>query len=352
MNMQSAGAMVGVRRVTSIDAGECARIDAFVMAHPDGSPFHRPAWVQAVAKGCGQAGFFLTAQDGGGRIIGVLPVTQMRSRLFGKALTSSGFAVGGGVLGSFAGAERLAAEAWRQAVVSGYPSVELRGGTRPSAEWIAEEGAHANFARDLAVNDDAQLLAIPRKQRAEVRRAIGFDLDVEIGRGPRDRDAHYAVYAASVHNLGTPVFPRKLFEAMLDGFGDDAEILTIRRQGRALSSVLSFRHGSTLMPYWGGGTADARTWRANDAMYWELMKRARALGCTRFDFGRSKIGSGAYAFKKNWGFAPEPMRYWVRGARREVSPNDPKYQRKIELWKKLPLPVANFVGPFISRGLG
>ena len=73
---------------------------------------------------------------------------------------------------------------------------------------------------------------------------------------------------------------------------------------------------------------------------------------TAMDFGRSKTGSGAYAFKKNWGFAPEPLRYWTRGAAREVSPNDAKYGRKIELWKKLPLAVANVLGPMLSRGLG
>lgn len=351
MNMQAVSARIDVARVPLSDAAAMARIDAFVLGRPEGQVFQRPAWLKAVTRGCGQDGFFLIAEERG-RLTGVVPVTHMRSLLFGKALVSSGFGVGGGILGSDDAAVAIAAELWRQATADGIASVELRGGTGPGVGWVVQEGAHANFARDLAVSDEAELLAVPRKQRAEVRRAIGFGLDVEIGRGKRDRDAHYKVYAASVHNLGTPVFPRRLFEAMLDGFGDDAEILTIRREGVALASVLSLRHAGTIMPYWGGGTTEARTWRANDAMYWELMNHARRTGCTRLDFGRSKVGSGAFAFKKNWGFEPEPMRYWVRGDKPAVSPVDPKYQRKIELWKKLPLPVANFVGPFISRGLG
>lgn len=350
--MQPTGAMIAVAHVPLSDDAAMARIDAFVSGHPRASPFHRPAWARAVEAGCGQTSFFLVAQDASGRIGGVLPVTQMRSRLFGRAMVSSGFGVGGGILGDAASAQVLADELWRTANDRGWPSVELRGGHEPGESWTVEEGAHANFARDLAMDDDAELLAIPRKQRAEVRKAIGFALDVEVGRDVRDRNAHYATYAASVHNLGTPVFPRKLFAATLDAFGKDAEIMTIRRHGRALASVLSLRHGDTLMPYWGGGTTEARTWRANDALYWELMKRARAIGCTRFDFGRSKVGSGAYAFKKNWGFDPQPMRYWTRGVARSVSPNDARYQGKIELWKKLPLPIANLIGPFISRGLG
>ena len=350
--MQTANAMVGVAQVDLDDAPEMKRIDAFVSACPDGAPFHRPAWLQAVAHGCGQGGFYLVAQDGGGALRGVLPVTDLRSFLFGNAMISTGFGVGGGVLGGVVASRALGDEVWRRASAVAYPTVELRGGVRPSDDWRAEEGHHANFARDLAADDEAELLAIPRKQRAEVRRAIGFDLEVEVGRADRDRRAHYAVYAASVRNLGTPVFPRALFEAMMNAFGQDAEILTIRKDGVPLASVLSIRHGGTIMPYWGGGTADARTWRANDAMYWELMKHARAIGCTRFDFGRSKVGSGAYAFKKNWGFEPEPLRYWVRGDTREVSPNNARYERKIALWKKLPLPVANVLGPLISRGLG
>lgn len=352
MNMQPTAKMVSLSEVSLSDAAKLARIDAFVCEHPDGQLFQRPAWLQAVAEGCGQDGLFIVAQDAGGRLVGLVPVTQMRSRLFGRAMVSSAFGVGGGILAEPETAQAFADLLWHRAQDGGFASVELRGGTPPGESWEAQEGAHANFARDLAADDDAELLAIPRKQRAEVRKAIGFGLEVEIGRSTRDLLAHYGVYAASVHNLGTPVFPRKLFEAMINRFGQEADILTIRKDGVPLSSVLSFRHRSTIMPFWGGGTAEARTWRANDAMYWELMRHAREAGCTRFDFGRSKVGSGAFAFKKNWGFQPEPLRYWTKGQRREVSPNDAKYQRKIEAWKKLPLPLANLLGPLISRGLG
>jgi lipid II:glycine glycyltransferase (peptidoglycan interpeptide bridge formation enzyme) len=87
-------------------------------------------------------------------------------------------------------------------------------------------------------------------------------------------------------------------------------------------------------------------------MYFELMRSAAARGCTRFDFGRSKLGTGAYAFKKNWGFDPQPLVYWIKGEAREVNPLSPKYRLKIALWKRLPLPVANLLGPAIARGLG
>ena len=110
------------------------------------------------------------------------------------------------------------------------------------------------------------------------------------------------------------------------------------------------------MPFWGGGSFAARGLRANERMYFELMCHARRKGCTRFDFGRSKTGSGPFAFKKNWGFEPEPLTYWTWSAEgveaRNIDPTDEGHSAKIELWKKLPLRVANTIGPWIARGLG
>jgi FemAB-related protein (PEP-CTERM system-associated) len=177
-----------------------------------------------------------------------------------------------------------------------------------------------------------------------------------VGRGRVDREAHYRVYSESVRNLGTPVFPRALFDEMLQEFREDADILTIRKDGKPIASVLSFYFKNTVYPYWGGGGIDARTWRANELMYFELMRHAASRGCTRFDFGRSKLGTGAYAFKKNWGFEPQPLTYAVRtpdgSTPREINPLSPKYRLQIALWKKLPLWAANRLGPPIARGLG
>ena len=232
-------------------------------------------------------------------------------------------------------------------------TIELRGGEAPE-HWHVRTDGHCSFVTNLAADDDAQLQAIPRKQRAEVRKGLAEDLVVSVGRGPEERAAHYAVYAESVRNLGTPVFPRSLFEATLDAL--DCDILTVSHRGKPVASVLSFYHAGAVMPYWGGGTHEARRLRANDRMYYELMLHARRRGCTRFDFGRSKTNSGAWAFKKNWGFEPEPLSYasWTApGAEpRDADPTSAKHAARIALWRRLPLSLANRLGPPIARGLG
>lgn len=348
--------MVAVRLAARLaDANDDARITAYVAEHPEATPFHRLEWGRAIARGCGQVTHWLLATQGE-TIAGAVPLTEMHSPLFGRALVSSGFGVGGGILADTTEiAEALGAAAWNLAQRLSCPSLELRGGELPD-DWAQDNTTYLNFSRPLASDDAAELLAIPRKQRAEVRRALGNELTIEVGRSAIDRDAHYRIYATSVRNLGTPVFPRALFAAVLDAFGDDADVLTVRQGDVALASVLSLYHRGTVMPYWGGGTSEARPARANDMMYFALMRHARERGCTRFDFGRSKAGTGAAAFKRNWGFEGVPLTYASRTAagmaKRSVNPLDPKYSLPVRLWQRMPLSVANRIGPMISRGLG
>ncbi len=347
-----------VRSADLADPDQAQQIDAYVRGCAESTPFHLTTWSRAVARGCGQAAHYLIAEDGEGALAGVLPMTAVLSPLFGRALVSSGFAIGGGVLADSDGlAGQLINHALALAAQLNCPTVELRGGMLPQTGWHIDDMTYLGFARGLAPDDEAELLAIPRKQRAEVRKALGFELKVEIGTAKADRDAHYQVYATSVRNLGTPVFPRALFDAVLDEFANDADILTVRHQGRAIASVLSLYHAGVVMPYWGGGTADARTWRANDLMYYALMLHARKdKGCTAFDFGRSKAGTGPAAFKRNWGFEPRPLtyaKYAPDGQKpREINPLDPKYRLQVQLWQKLPLWAANKMGPLIAKGLG
>lgn len=334
--------------------GRAAAALARFVAEEGGSLFHLPQWLGAVERGSGQrAGGFVARQMG--VITGWLPLTEVRSVLFGKALVSSGFGVGGGILASHPdAAAALARAASDHAAAHGFASIELRGGTIPEG-WASWNDKHCGFERALAGDDEAELLAIPRKARAEVRKGLGFGHRITIGLSASDLAAHYACYSASVRNLGTPVFPKRLFAAMLEAFPETSDILTVWQGETPLASVLSFYHAGAVMPFWGGGTFDARAARANEVMYYELMLHARRQGMVRFDFGRSKTGSGPYSFKKNWGFVPAPLTYggWsAPGAPpRNIDPTDASYSRKIELWKKLPLPVANLIGPVIARGL-
>jgi len=339
-------------------AADAPRIAAFLADHPAATPFHAPEWLAAVERGTGNTALALLATRGE-TVQAYLPLSEVHSPLFGRLLASTGFAVGGGLLlADGADPAPLLAAAIELAARRSCPAIELRGGTLPppGSGWQLKTHSHATFVQPLAADDEAQLLAIPRKQRAEVRKGLDQPLTITTGSADADRAAHYAVYAESVRNLGTPVFPRALFAEVLAAFGPAADILTVWHGAAPVASVLSLYHRGAVMPYWGGGTRAARPLRANDRMYFELMRHARARGCTRFDFGRSKANSGAYHFKRNWGFTPQPLAYaaWTApgSPARDADPVSAKHAARIAAWQRLPLGFANALGPAIARGLG
>jgi FemAB-related protein (PEP-CTERM system-associated) len=345
---------MSVRIADLADPAERGRIDDYVAGHPEAELFHRPQWSLAVEEGCRQRGHYLIAEDGRG-LTGCLPLIEIRSPLFGNAMVSVGFGTGGGpIADDKATATRLLAAGWELAGRRACRSLELRGGPVPEG-WAAQTGVYADFRKELPQGDEAILRAMKRRHRS-IRRAREFDLEVRIGSGDADRALHHAVYGEMVRNLGSPVYPRSLFAAMLDRFGADADIVTVLKDGRPLASALNFYFRGTVMPFWGGGTAASRDYSASEMMYYQVMCHAARRGCTAFDFGRSKVGTGTYAFKENWGFEPRPLVYAVRtmdgAAPRSVNPLDPKYRLQVALWKKLPLPLANRIGPHIARGLG
>jgi FemAB-related protein (PEP-CTERM system-associated) len=340
--------------VKTLTDADHARWDAFVTATPAATFCHRAGWRRVIERAFGhRTHFAYTERDGA--ITGVLPLTEIRSRLFGHALVSNAFQVYGGP---------AAVDAESQAALIGYATdllaetkadhLECRTIAAPDLPgWVIKDGLYVTFRREISADHDKNLTAIPRKQRAVVRKGLANDLTVRTG---HDWRTLHRVYSESVRNLGTPVFPRRYFALLCEEFGDDADILVVEDQGTPIAAVLSFYFRDEVLPYYGGGTPAARTRAGNDIMYWEVMRRAADRGCRIFDFGRSKVDTGAYSFKKNWGFTPTPLNYAfklrVGDTIPDVNPLNPKYRLMIETWKRLPLPVANLIGPFVVRNLG
>jgi FemAB-related protein (PEP-CTERM system-associated) len=327
-----------------------------VHACPDATFFHLSGWQRVIEQSFGiQTWFYYVQQDG--VIQGVLPLAEIRSRLFGHSLGAMPFCVYGGVAAIDDGARRMldaAAHALAQQLGVGH--LEYRGMERAhpnDPSWHTKE-LYVTFRKAISGDDEENLNAIPRKQRAMVRKGIKLGLKGEVD---NNVDRLFTAYAHSVHRLGTPVFPKKYFALLQEVFGDACEVRAITTaDDRLVAAVLSFFWRDEVVPYYGGGMDLAREVAGNDFMYWNLMQAAAARGCRLFDFGRSKLGTGAYDFKKNWGFTAQPLPYEYKlygaTALPDNNPLNPKYQLFIKMWKKLPLPLANFMGPYIVRNLG
>jgi FemAB-related protein (PEP-CTERM system-associated) len=341
--------------IRTLDDTSAPAWDAFVTSMPNGTFFHRAAWARVIREAFGHRTCFLyAAQDGA--ISGVLPLAQVKTRLFGNTLISTPFCVYGGVLAADAdSAAALEAEAAALLHRTGASALELRDRVaQPAPEgWVARDDLYVTFRKPIVADHEQNMKAIPRKQRAMVRKGIQNGLGSVSDRNTR---VLHRAYAESVRNLGTPVFSRRYFDVLMAAFGEAADIVTILDGDAPIAAVMNFYFRDEVLPYYGGGTLAARARAGNDFMYWEVMRRAADRGCRLFDFGRSKIGTGANAFKRNWGFTPEPLpyRYLLApgAAVPDLNPLNPKYRLFIAAWKRLPLPVANLLGPPIVRGLG
>jgi FemAB-related protein (PEP-CTERM system-associated) len=344
--------------IRELDAGSAAAWDRFVRAAPAATFFHLSPWARVIRESFGHATHYVFAEQDGA-IVGVLPLARMRTMLFGDLLASTPFCVyGGAVAVTPEAASALEAHAMALRERLGSPALEFRRLDAADAGWTERPPLYFTFRKPIsAFDDDAKGMEknIPRKQRAEVRKGLNkFGLRSV---SDSDTDRLHAIYAESVRNLGSPVFPKRYFRLLADLFPGEHDVTTVLHGEEPVAAVLNFHFRDEVLPYYGGGTRAARGLSANDVMYWEVMRRAhRERGATSFDFGRSKLDTGAFDYKKNWGFSATQLHYCYRladGARiPENNPNNPKYRLFIALWKKLPVPVANLLGPPLVRGLG
>jgi FemAB-related protein (PEP-CTERM system-associated) len=333
--------------------GDLVRWDAFVDRCAEATFFHRAGWKSAIETVFRHHTFYLLAERAGD-IVGVLPLAEVKSRLFGHGLVSLPFCAQAGVAATEpAAVTALHAAAREIAARLDVAHLELRNGAVREPDW-PRQTVYVDFRKDISADAEANMLAIPRKQRAMVRKGIKNGLCSEVDASV---DRFFALYADNQHRHGTPPLPKRWFETLRRVFGADAEVLTVLdARGAPLSSVFSFYFRDEVLPYYAGDDESARELAGNDFKYWELMRRAGERGCRVFDYGRSKVGTGSFDFKKNWGFEPRPLAYEYslrRGDRiPENNPLNPKYRAFIALWRRLPIPVANRLGPYIVRSLG
>jgi FemAB-related protein (PEP-CTERM system-associated) len=345
--------MSDIKTLSLDDVHGKARWDAFVLRHPLATFCHRAGWQNVLHEVFRHRTYFLYIERGG-EVSAVLPLAHVRSRLFGNRLSALPFAVyGGAVADEPEDARRLVAKAHALAKRLDADHLELRSQQREHPDWPVND-LYVTFRKSILPDEDANLQQIPRRQRAMIRKGIGNGL---VARADADVHRFFALYADNVHRHGSPALPRRWFEALLREFGQDCRMMTVSSaDGTPVSSVMSFYFRDEVLPYYAGDTFAARNLAANDFKYWELMRRACGEGVSMFDFGRSKVHTGAFAYKKNWGFEPAALHYEYALLKRTTvpqnNPSNPRYGLPIRVWRKLPLGVTTRLGPLLSRSLG
>jgi FemAB-related protein (PEP-CTERM system-associated) len=352
------GIAAGPLRVRETVPADEAAWDALVRSHPRGSPFHLPAWQQAVKEVFGHRPCHLVAERSG-RLEGVLPLFLVRSPFRATHLLSIPYGVYGGPLGESPEAEdallRSACDLARSMRVA---YLELRYLEPPRGEGaevlVPLDDFYETFLRDLPPPGSDSLALLPRKARAAARHARDrFGLEFVEGRWYLPD--LYRLFAINKRRLGSPGLPWVYFARLHDLFRREMVVHLVRNHGRPLAAVLSFLFGSTVMPYYSGTLPEAEEVHASNFMYWKLLDWAIERGFRRFDFGRSRRGSGAFAFKENQGFEPVPLPYRFFLVRRRrlptFTPSNPRLDLPRRIWRAVPLPVTIWLSRPLNRYL-
>ncbi len=326
--------------------------DKYIANHDQSTFCHRAGWYRVIKKAFGHQPHYLVAEQDGA-ICGVLPLFEVKSWLFGHSLVSVPFCVYGGALGESAevvrALEDYAADLAKKLNVD---HLEIRN-IKPTREDWPVKSIHATFIRELHPTDEENLAAVKYKQRAVVRKCLKNGLTVEF---PDKIDEFFHAYSTSVRNLGTPVFSKRYFNELRQEFGDDCELVSVKKDGELHCALMSFYHKDTVLPYYGGGLPESRQSKAMDYMYFEQMCRAGRKGFKKYDFGRSKKETGPYNYKRHWGFEETPLHYQYFLVKSDTLPDlnplNPKYRLMVETWQKLPLWLSQLLGPLVSKFLG
>ena len=331
--------------------------DAFVQGTSSGTFCHLTGWGQVIERVWNHPTHHLLAESNGA-ITGVLPLFHVKSRIFGSMLVSTPNGVYGGIATDDENVRRaLLEEAKTLATTLQVDFLELRNAFEADEvndSDLQRKDLYFAFEHPITPDEDALMKSFPRDVRTMIRKGGKNELTAQLGREEL-LDEFYEVYATSVHNLGTPVFPKRLFAEFLREFPQHSDILLIRQGDKVAGGVMSFYFRDTVMPYYGGAYVEFYRAGINNFMYWELMRSAAARGFTRFDFGRSKTGTGAYEFKRGWGMQMNALPYQFYLVRAKEMPNlnptNPKFEMMINAWKRLPLGVTKVIGPRIVKYL-
>lgn len=340
------------RRITTLASSEDHRWNAYVDGHPLGTLFHRTGWRDVIQSQFGFRPRYLALVEGE-TIRGVLPLFVV-PRPFGKrTLISVPFAVYGGILADDDEAEaKLLREGERLSKDVDAEYLELRHREARGLERVRKTDLYVTYVRDLPGTPEECLGILPRKARAAARNARkkfgleGFDtLDM--------LDSFHNLFLLNKRRLGSPCFSASFFRKMVEAHEGMVGLYNVLLDGRLMASVLYFVYRDTVFPYFMGEVADSRRVSASNFMYMGLMEHAVSIGLSRYDFGRSRRGTGSAEFKEHQGFEPTGLHYGYLLNRAEDlpsnNPSNPKYDRVKQIWSRMPVTAARILGPRLIR---
>ncbi len=331
--------------------GNPAEWDRYVRRSAHGTFCHLSGWRDIITGVLGHECHYFVARDDSGECQGVLPLARVRSRVFGDYLISMPFLNYGGPIGTPEAEQQLGRHAQRLAQEFKVKLLELRTRHRARSE-LQSATRKVTVVLSLPASADALMAKFPGKLRSQIRRPMKDGMDVRFGAD--QRDAFYAVFARNMRDLGTPVLPRLLFDELARVFAQEVVFCAVYHQGQPVAAGCGFIWGQEFELTWASSLREHNQRAPNMLLYWGLMQHMIGRGIRVFNFGRCTPDGGTHRFKLQWGgeTVPLPWLQWsLTGTAAPPSPDRPLFQMATRVWSRMPLAIANTIGPHVARSL-
>lgn len=343
----------GAIKVECVGDSAALEWDSFVAGTDGAAAYHLYGWRRLITDVFRKESHYLVARDDG-RIRGVLPLVRLKSLLFGDFLVSVPYLAYGGVVAETPAVRRkLLLAAFDLSARLGVSHMELRHINAETADLPARTDK-ITMMLDLPDSPENLWKQLGGKLRAQIKRPQKEGA-VCVSGGHELLSEFYAVFSENMRDLGTPVYPRKFFSRILDLMSTQARIFVVRWNARPVATGFVIGHKGTLEIPWASSLRRANSIGVNMLLYWAILEYACQADYRTFDFGRCTVGSGPHRFKKQWGASPRQLywHYWLRDGRElpRLNHSNPRYGAAIALWQRLPLAVANRLGPLLIGNL-
>ncbi len=328
--------------------------DEYVYQHSEGKLYHLSAWSKLINNVFGHKTFYLYHLSEDNIINGLIPLVQLKSRLFGNYLVSMPYFNYGGVIADNTTIEeKLLGQACTLAKELNASHIEFRDTVLRTPDYPVKTDKISMIL--TLPNDEAVLWQnLGSKRRSQIKRPLRENPTIHIGTIDL-LDDFYQVFAENMRDLGTPVYAKRFFSAMLQTFPQHAHIITIKLNDQPVAAAFLLSFKDILEIPWASTLKKVNNISINMLLYWEVLKFAIQQNYQYFDFGRSSADSGTYRFKKQWGSEIRQLywHYWLAddGNQPALNPNNPKYRLAIAAWKKMPVALTRLIGPHLVKNL-
>ena len=328
-------------------------IDEYLSSKPQASPYQHMQWLVAVKNAYGFDYSYLLVKVEN-QIVGTLPLCIFRGLGGKKNICSLPFCdVGGVVADNTEIKDALIQHALKIVDQQQATSLEIRQRLteREVNECMTEQ--KVSMLLDLPDSADSLFQGFKAKLRSQIRKAEKNGLIFDFANDKKSIEDFYFVFTRNMHNLGSPTHSKKWFHALRESYGKDLLVGSVWLEDKIVGSGILLFSGNNVSIPWASTLRDYNRLAPNMLLYWNLLRLSCEKGCRQFDFGRSTFGEGTFKFKQQWGAKPVLLDWQTldkQGTLAEISSSKSRVRDMVEtVWKKLPLPVANTIGPRLRR---